>query len=521
MRHISSCLRANGVWGLALAVLVFTCPEWAAAQVQPRLYGGSSGTQAASPRTFGGPRRVSPSAGTSVTRNVTRVNVSSTASSRFSSRTRASSRSASVPSRATTNAVVTRSVGASPMSAALPVVRRTTTLPRVGVADRSGDRTPGAITRGIGNVPVASRFGDGAPGVITRGFAAPPLASRRPAAPFGGVVVNRSDMPVNPSWDAGPSRVPRDDTAVISPPVNRRSEWYRRYRDRYNVYNHHRRRHYDPVFIAPAASYYIDQVNHVYGDYVNHPPIIVNAPQEQVMEEPLIAPDDGPPDDAAAQRQQDAERVEQFLADHEEQAGRYVGGLTPEKLHDLMIEGVQLFQQGDYDGAASTFLRVTLADRHNIDATLAYAVARFATGDYQISALAVRRGVRRMPEVVNSSFDVRDRYGNLEDFETHLARLEWFVVDHPDLEDGWTVLGFIRHFSGQRDLAVETFEGLKSMPKADLELVDIFLNAEPPVQVPQTQPADQLTPMVPPTSDRPLPPSASAGPVQLISIDSE
>lgn len=511
MRHICSGLRANGLGGLALAIMMLACPEWATAQVQPRLYGGSGRTQAASPRTFGGARQVSRTQGATVTRNVAPANVPSTASPRFSSRTRASSRSASVSSRATTNAVVTRSAGARPVSAAPPVLRRTAAPRGLGVS---------AITRGAGSVPVLGRTGDGAPGVITRGFAAPPLASRRPAAPFGGVAVNRYEVPVNPSWDAGPSRVPRDDTAVVSPPVNRRSEWYRRYRNRYNVYDHHRRRHYYPVFIAPAAPYYIDQVNHVYGDYVNHPPIIVNAP-EQPMEEPLIAPDDGPPEDAAAQQQQDAERVEQFLADHEEQSRRYAGGLTPEKLHDLMIEGVQLFQQGDYEGSASTFLRVTLADRHSIDATLAYAVARFATGDYQISALAVRRGVRRMPEVVNSSFDVRDRYGNLEDFEKHLARLEWFVVDHPDSEEGWTVLGFIRHFSGQRDLAVETFEGLKAMPKADLELVDIFLNAEPPVQAPQTQPADQSAPMVPPTSDRPLPPTDSASPVQLISIDPE
>ncbi len=67
----------------------------------------------------------------------------------------------------------------------------------------------------------------------------------------------------------------------------------------------------------------------------------------------------------------------------------------------------------------------------NIDATLAYAAARFATGDYQISALAVRRAVRRMPEVVNSTFDVRERYGDPNDFNVHLIRLEAYLRDNP------------------------------------------------------------------------------------------
>jgi hypothetical protein len=390
------------------------------------------------------------------------------------------------------------------------------------------------IAQASTRVPVASRVGDGAPGVITRGFGAehgrsvdprtprlaggaPPFSAAQPAVPFGGVAVNRSSIAVNPSYgqNVGPAVV-RPTTPVHQVPVDTDSVWYRRYRDRYKVYDNYGWGRRGPVFMDPGYSYnYINRVDHLHWNYVP-PPIIVNAPEMAPMQEPMELPHQQQEGPAANDR--DAERMEQLPAQREEQPRRHAGGLAPEKLHELMIEGVQLFYEGKYNEAAATFLRVTLADRHNIDATLAYAVARFATGDYQISALAVRRGIRRMPEVVNSGFDVRDRYGNPDDFEKHLSRLERFVVENPELEEGWTVLGFIRHFSGQRELAAETFEGLKTLPKADLEVVQIFLNAEFPDETAPTG-TGEVSPMLPPVSDRPLPLDVRAEAQQLISVE--
>jgi len=190
-----------------------------------------------------------------------------------------------------------------------------------------------------------------------------------------------------------------------------------------------------------------------------------------------------------------------------------------EREQKLIKEGLASFEQGDYESAARSFLQSAMANPDNIDALLAYAVARFATGDYAVSAIAIRRGVGKFPGVVNAAFDVRDRYGQLEDFERHLIRIERFAQEHPEDIDGWLVLGFIRHFSDQRELSARTFELVLKLSADDAELAKIFLDAEPlpdvteqdeggepqgPI-VPQTQPAAAAPFEAAPENESPLP----------------
>ena len=180
--------------------------------------------------------------------------------------------------------------------------------------------------------------------------------------------------------------------------------------------------------------------------------------------------------------------IEQFHgeanADHEDVSD---SGLSQQKFSRWMKEGTEAFAQGRYNEASLLFMRVAMGDPANVDGVLAYAVARFATGDYGVSALAIRRGIQRFPEVVNSGFDLRDRYGKMEDFDQHLAALEQFVRENPDNIDGWVVLGLVRHFTGQRELARRTFELVKRQSPEDTELSEVFLNAN---NLPSTQRQD-------------------------------
>ena len=123
-----------------------------------------------------------------------------------------------------------------------------------------------------------------------------------------------------------------------------------------------------------------------------------------------------------------------------------------------MRQGVDSFSAGDYEKAARLFLQAAMGNDDNVDSWLAYAVARFASGDYEMSALAIRRGVRQMPEVVDVPLDVRERYSIGDDFPRQLRALEDYVLQNPDQADGWLVLGFIRHFSDQRVLGQRAFE---------------------------------------------------------------
>jgi len=150
-----------------------------------------------------------------------------------------------------------------------------------------------------------------------------------------------------------------------------------------------------------------------------------------------------------------------------------------EQLFVMMFEGTRAFEAGEYETAARLFMRVAMQDPDNVDAALAYAVSRFATGDYSIAAIAIRRGVRAYPEVVNAPFDIRHRYGNPTDFDHHRQALERFVEANPGTADALLVLGFVQHFSRQREEAAATFNRLAGVSTTDRQIAEAFLNARP------------------------------------------
>lgn len=160
--------------------------------------------------------------------------------------------------------------------------------------------------------------------------------------------------------------------------------------------------------------------------------------------------------------------------------------LKPEQiaeLQQLMVSGTQGFGEGRYAEAAAYFRQVVEVDPHNIDAVLAHGVARFATGDYDLSADSIRLGVSLFPPIVDSLFDIRERYQKTADFVDQTGRLEAHLERQPEDGNALLVLGFVRHFSGQRDLAEQTFQRLKRVSPEDGELADVFLNALPPEAV--------------------------------------
>lgn len=172
-----------------------------------------------------------------------------------------------------------------------------------------------------------------------------------------------------------------------------------------------------------------------------------------------------------------------------------------EQMNELMKQGVEEFSEGEYEQAAQRFLRVAMADPDNVDAALAYATARFATGDYPVSAIAIRRGIRRLPDVVNSLFDIRDRYNQLAHFDRHYEVLVEYVSENPENIDGQIVLGFVQHFTGQREPAAETFKRVAELSEADRDLAEIFINAKPLEELlpPETQPAGSASGTAPAT----------------------
>lgn len=246
------------------------------------------------------------------------------------------------------------------------------------------------------------------------------------------------------------------------------------------------------TFFPPPPVYvdntYVDNSYHDYGPppgYADAPypypadQAYAEAPPESLASPPPAPPVAPPPPVAEQPIDPQAQEPAPLTATPGEpapQGGQSQPNLTREQ--QQMSEGLQAFAAGNYDQAGRIFLQVGMADNNNIDAWLAYAVARFATRDYEAAALAIRRGIRAMPEVVNSPIDIRERYGRKGDFDQQLAALEERVRSRPESGDAWLVLGFVRHFSGQREMAARTFDVVQRRFETDQDLAKTFLEAK-------------------------------------------
>ncbi len=279
-----------------------------------------------------------------------------------------------------------------------------------------------------------------------------------------------------------------------------------------------------PVFIVP---------------YPVQEPIVVMGPERE-----QVGPPEQPADTKAAKRTakaakqadrkdpRSAEVSEQVWQSSRQKAEQIRGSASSqrEKLHQLMVEGTKSFAAGKYGDAAETFLRVTMADRGNPDATLAYAIARFATGDYTNSALAIRRGVSRYPQVIASKFDIASRYTNKNDLASHIAKLDEYIKQNPTEPDALVVQGFVQHFTGRRDQAEQTFEKLIQSSRGDVPLAELFLDSydgQPTTSAPaddQGQPAfepaaEQIRKPAPRPAARPARSGAQKSGEQLITVE--
>ena len=247
------------------------------------------------------------------------------------------------------------------------------------------------------------------------------------------------------------------------------------------------------------------------------PAAAVTPNQHSTHMQPAPGPADDAPEGSRAQElpaaQQDAPPTEQ-AEDNPELAAR---------IQATMEGGTEAFAGGRYTEAVGLFQEAVDADPRNVDGLLALAAGRFAVGEYSAAAKAVRDGVNLYPPIVDSAFDLRERYGRRADFPDQLGRLERHVRDHRDDADARVVLGFIRHFSHQRELSEQVFNEVKrGGVAADADIAEVFLSAIPLEQAlaaerkagDQARTQGEGSPQAPaaqaPTSPAPANPAAAA-----------
>jgi hypothetical protein len=157
-------------------------------------------------------------------------------------------------------------------------------------------------------------------------------------------------------------------------------------------------------------------------------------------------------------------------------------------LDALVEQGRDLFRKGDYMGAAEAFRQAILKDLNDPIAKFGYAHALFALGNYPFAALALRLGMKLLPEWPILGGDLRDLYGNEDDFNAHVKALDQYLTERPDDPAALLVAGYVHYFSGNLDRAEPAFEHLIELDQND-PVAQKFVEAVSAVRSGQAAPA--------------------------------
>jgi len=142
--------------------------------------------------------------------------------------------------------------------------------------------------------------------------------------------------------------------------------------------------------------------------------------------------------------------------------------LQRQHLH-LMNDGLAAFRRGDYRQAANQFMAAAESNHGDAGSRLHAAHALIAVGDYRSAVVMLRRAFQLQPKIVALEYDIRDDYGNVDDFGLHLKRLHEAAIRAERDEDLWILLGYMRFYSGDCSGAYDAFRlALKFSPRDPL-----------------------------------------------------
>jgi len=189
---------------------------------------------------------------------------------------------------------------------------------------------------------------------------------------------------------------------------------------------------------------------------------------------PLVYSDPGPWID-------DGYRYERYEGAKEVSRKRSKGLLSKQQV--LMSDGLRAFEAGRYEQALSLFRLATGLNTYDPAARIHAAHAAFSVRRYSEAVRWLRSAFDLEPRLVDLPYDVRDDYGNREDFNDHLAALKAAIAASPNENDLLILLGYIHFYSDRRGEAARVLRQVadrrpKNAPKD--ELVSILLDRSEP-----------------------------------------
>lgn len=134
------------------------------------------------------------------------------------------------------------------------------------------------------------------------------------------------------------------------------------------------------------------------------------------------------------------------------------------------------YARGDYEEANKLFAQAMLSDERDGYVKLLYAMTGFATGEYELAAVALRRALLTTDLLIDRPLDVRTLYQDLHKFDVQIDRLKHYVADHPKDRQSRFLLGYINYATGRQEPAVVLFGTLATENHEDI-LVHKLLKA--------------------------------------------
>lgn len=139
-------------------------------------------------------------------------------------------------------------------------------------------------------------------------------------------------------------------------------------------------------------------------------------------------------------------------------------------------QGSIAYARGDYEEAGKFFVQAMLSDERDGYAKLLYSMTSFATGDYDVAAVALRRALLTTDLLIDRPLDIRTLYQDLHQFDVQIDRLKHYVTKHPKDRESRFLLGYINYATGRQKPAVAIF-GTLSLENHDDILVSKLLKA--------------------------------------------
>ncbi len=133
----------------------------------------------------------------------------------------------------------------------------------------------------------------------------------------------------------------------------------------------------------------------------------------------------------------------------------------------LVGRGNAAFMAGSYEDARRYYVSAVLADERDGYAKFLYSVVNFATGDFDVAGMALRRALLTTPELIEYPPDVRRLYAEVEVLDAQLSALTRFVNKHPADSNARLLLGYLLLTRGRASEAVQILATLADADDGD------------------------------------------------------